>query len=146
MPMRNSTTFHQPCGQKRAGAGRSATDSVICALLPLAVRPRTDNAENNVEEKAFARNPPRVERDRGFADSPLEGDGFEISVPFTTQGPSCEPGGLRRTWFWSYESPETRGRWSPAHRARTTPSRRGWAPFRVPCRKCRSRRRSRSRG
>src|SRR5271163_4435457 len=34
MPMRNSTSFHQPCGQKRAGADPTATESVICRLLP----------------------------------------------------------------------------------------------------------------
>jgi hypothetical protein len=47
---------------------------------PWPFRPRTDNAENNVEEKAFARNPLRVERDRGLADSPLEENRIQTPV------------------------------------------------------------------
>ena len=36
-----------------------------------------------------------VERDRGFADSPLEGSGFELPVPREKHGPTEAPTILR---------------------------------------------------
>src|SRR5712671_1673260 len=35
----------------------------------------------------------RLERDRGFADSPLEQSGFELPVPLSRNGPPAAPAG-----------------------------------------------------